>query len=67
MNFHTDQIIGTRGFEPLQLLNDSTPRKTWGDTVSLTMGKHAFRFGGEYRHGSSRSEVSSSGMVNAMA
>ena len=61
MNFHTDQIIGTRGFEPLQLLNDSTPRKTWGDTVSLTMGKHAFRFGGEYRHGSSRSEVSSSG------
>ena len=61
MNFHSDQIIGTRGFEPLQLLNDSTPRKTWGDTVSLTMGKHAFRFGGEYRHGSSRSEVSSSG------
>jgi Carboxypeptidase regulatory-like domain len=61
MNFHTDQIIGTRGFEPLQLLNDSTPRKTWGDTVSLTMGKHGFRFGGEYRHGSSRSEVSSSG------
>jgi len=60
-NFHQDQIIGTRGFEPLQLLNDSTPRKTWADTVSLTMGKHAFRFGGEYRHGSSRSEVSSSG------
>jgi hypothetical protein len=61
MNFHTDQIIGTRGFEPLQLLNDSTPRKTWADTVSFTAGKHAFRFGGEYRHGSSRSEVSSSG------
>jgi hypothetical protein len=61
MNFHTDQIIGTRGFEPLQLLNDSTPRKTWGDTVSLTVGTHSFRFGGEYRHGSSRSEVSSSG------
>jgi hypothetical protein len=61
MNFHADQPIGTRGFEPLQLLNDSTPRKTWGDTVSLTMGKHAFRFGGEYRHGSSKSTVSSSG------
>jgi len=61
MNFHTDQIIGTRGFEPLQLLNDSTPRTTWGDTVSLTAGKHAFRFGGEYRHGSSKSTVSSSG------
>jgi len=61
MNFHADQPIGTRGFEPLQLLNDSTPRKTWADTVSLTSGTHAFRFGGEYRHGSSRSEVSSSG------
>ncbi len=60
-NFHTDQIIGTRGFEPLQLLNDSTPRKTWADTVSLTIGKHSFRFGGEYRHASSRSEVSSTG------
>jgi hypothetical protein len=60
-NFHQDQIIGTRGFEPLQLLNDSTPRKTWADTVSLTSGKHAFRMGGEYRHASSRSEVSSSG------
>ncbi|HMF02426.1 MAG TPA: TonB-dependent receptor [Terriglobia bacterium] len=60
-NFHTDQPIGTRGFEPLQLLNDSTPRKTWADTVSLTMGKHAFRLGGEYRHGSSKSTVSSSG------
>jgi hypothetical protein len=61
INFHQDQIIGTRGFEPLQLLNDSTPRKTWADTVSLTVGKHAFRMGGEYRHASSRSEVSSSG------
>src|SRR5262249_52111700 len=61
MNFHADQPIGTRGFEPLQLLDDSTPRKTWADTVSLTMGKHAFRFGGEYRHGSSKSTVSSSG------
>jgi hypothetical protein len=61
MNFHTDQIIGTRGFEPLQLLDDSTPRKTWGDTVSFTAGKHAFRFGGEYRHASSKSTVSSSG------
>src|SRR5207249_6687432 len=60
-NFHTDQPIGTRGFEPLQLLNDSTPRKTFGDTVSFTVGKHAFRFGGEYRHGSSKSTVSSSG------
>src|SRR5262245_22066742 len=60
MNFHQDQIIGTRGFEPLQLLNDSTPRKTWADTVSFTVGKHAFRFGGEYRHGSSKSTVSSS-------
>src|SRR5215468_4024810 len=60
-NFHTDQIIGTRGFEPLQLLDDSTPRKTWGDTVSLAAGKHAFRLGGEYRHGSSKSTVSSSG------
>ena len=60
-NFHADQIIGTRGFEPLQLLDDSTPRKTWADTVSLTIGKHAFRFGGEYRHGSSKSTVSSSG------
>jgi hypothetical protein len=57
-NFHQDQIIGTRGFEPLQLLNDSTPRKTWGDTVSLTVGKHAFRIGGEYRHGSSSSSGS---------
>jgi hypothetical protein len=61
MNFHADQPIGTRGFEPLQLLNDSTPRKTWADTVSFTVGTHSFRFGGEYRHGSSRSEVSSSG------
>jgi len=61
MNFHADQPIGTRGFEPLQLLDDSTPRKTWGDTVSLTIGKHGFRFGGEYRHGSSKSTVSSSG------
>src|SRR5215468_3108502 len=60
-NFHQDQIIGTRGFEPLQLLDDSTPRKTWGDTVSLAAGKHAFRLGGEYRHGSSKSTVSSSG------
>lgn len=60
-NFHADQIIGTRGFEPLQLLDDSTPRKTWADTVSFTAGKHAFRFGGEYRHGSSKSTVSSSG------
>ncbi len=60
-NFHEDQIIGTRGFEPLQLLDDSTPRKTWADTVSFTVGKHAFRFGGEYRHGSSKSTVSSSG------
>src|SRR5437867_3962517 len=59
-NFHQDQPIGTRGFEPLQLLNDSTPRKTWADTVSFTAGKHAFRFGGEYRHGSSKSTVSSS-------
>jgi hypothetical protein len=61
MNFHADQIIGTRGFEPLQLLDDSTPRKTWADTVSFTAGKHAFRFGGEYRHGSSKSTVSSTG------
>jgi hypothetical protein len=59
-NFHTDQIIGTRGFEPLQLLDDSTPRKTWGDTMSLIIGKHSFRFGAEYRHGSSKSTVSSS-------
>jgi hypothetical protein len=61
MNFHQDQPIGTRGFEPLQLLDDSTPRKTFGDTVSLTVGKHAFRMGAEYRHGSSKSTVSSSG------
>ena len=60
-NFQTDQIVGTRGFAPLQLLDDSTPRKTWGDTVSLTVGKHAFRFGGEYRHASSKSTVSSTG------
>jgi hypothetical protein len=60
-NFQTDQPIGTRGFTPLQLLDDSTPRKTWGDTVSLTAGKHSFRFGGEYRHGSSKNTVSSSG------
>jgi Carboxypeptidase regulatory-like domain/TonB-dependent Receptor Plug Domain len=60
INFHQDQPIGTRGFEPLQLLDDSTPRKTWADTVSFTSGKHAFRFGGEYRHGSSKSTVSSS-------
>lgn len=61
VNFQVDQPIGTRGFIPLQVLNDSTPRKVWADTVSLTVGRHGFRFGGEYRHASSKSTVSSSG------
>jgi hypothetical protein len=61
VNFQVDQIAGTRGFVPLQILNDSTPRKVWGDTVSWTVGRHSFRFGGEYRHASSKSTVTSSG------
>ena len=64
-NFQTDQPIGTRGFTPLQLLDDSTPRKTWADTLSLTVGKHSFRMGGEYRHGSSKNTVSSSGSATS--
>ena len=65
VNFQIDQIVGTRGFTPQPVLRDSTPRKVWGDTVSLTSGKHAFRFGGEYRRGSSKYTVSSTGGASA--
>jgi hypothetical protein len=61
VNFQVDQIVGTRGFTPQPILRDSTPRRTFADTVSLTSGKHAFRFGAEYRRGSSKTTVSSTG------
>ena len=34
--------------------SDSTPLWTYGDTVSWTKGKHAFKFGGELRKGKSK-------------
>jgi hypothetical protein len=38
---------------------DLTPVYTYADTLSWTMGKHAFKFGGEVRVSSSTSKVSS--------
>jgi len=61
VNFQIDQIVGTRGFTPQPILRDSTPRRVFADTVSFTTGKHGFRFGGEYRRGSSKTTVSSTG------
>src|SRR5206468_5650563 len=61
LNFQVDQIVGTRGFTPQPLLRDQTPRYVYADTVSLVSGKHAFRFGAEYRHASSKTLTSSSG------
>jgi hypothetical protein len=41
---------GVMNTNPGQYNGNKTPLYSWGDTLSWTMGKHAFKFGGEYRH-----------------
>lgn len=39
-----------------QTAMDQSPRYSWGDTMSWTRSSHAFRFGGEVRYSTSRSD-----------
>jgi hypothetical protein len=42
---------------------DKTPSWTYGDTLSWSKGTHSFKFGGEVRYNSSRTQFSSPGNV----
>ena len=43
---------------------DTTPTYTYSDTLSWTHGAHAFKFGGEWRHGTSESKQGTSGFFS---
>lgn len=44
---------GTRGLWAIGDMLDTSPRYSWGDTLSWIRGNHSFRFGGEFRRSSS--------------
>jgi len=48
---------GTRGSWAIGDMRDTSPRYTWGDTVSWVKGSHSLRFGGELRRSSSYSQA----------
>ncbi len=48
---------GSRGFWAIGDMIDSSPRWSWGDTVSWVKGTHSLRFGGEFRRNSSESKA----------
>jgi hypothetical protein len=45
---------GIMNTNPGQYNGNKTPLFSYGDTLSWTRGKHAFKFGGEYRHTESK-------------
>jgi hypothetical protein len=47
---------GTRGSWAIADMRDSSPRYSWGDTLSWVKGSHSLRFGGEFRRNSSFSQ-----------
>ena len=49
----TSHFMGTSGLLPVNDV-DTSPRWTYGDTISWTRGRHAFRGGGEFRHSTSK-------------
>src|SRR5437867_4426121 len=55
VNFQFQNIIGGGNFAPGVTQRDLSPRTVYADSISWTRGKHAFRTGGEFRMGSSRS------------
>ncbi|HEY2381337.1 MAG TPA: TonB-dependent receptor [Terriglobia bacterium] len=50
VNFQTNQIVGSGGTSSYL---DTTVLFSYGDSLSWTKGKHAFKFGGEIRRGRS--------------
>jgi hypothetical protein len=48
VNFQFNQPFGNRGIWAA-VQRDKTPLYQWADTVSWTKGRHAFKFGGEFR------------------
>jgi hypothetical protein len=55
VNFQFQNILGGGNFAPGVTQRDSSPRILYADSISWTKGKHAFKTGGEFRMGSSRS------------
>ncbi|HYR89735.1 MAG TPA: TonB-dependent receptor [Terriglobia bacterium] len=55
VNFQFSHIIGGTNFAPAITQRDQSPRKSYGDTISWTRGKHTFKTGAEYRITSSKS------------
>jgi hypothetical protein len=63
-SFRTDTNLGnastpygTRGGWAIADLIDSSPRYSWGDTMTWVRGSHSFRLGAEFRRNSSFSKV----------
>jgi hypothetical protein len=48
---------GTRGLWAIGDMIDSSPRYSYGDTLTWVKGTHSFRFGGEFRRASSDSRA----------